>query len=75
MAAAQVTEDEARRRIEAIGETYKLEILDGIVERHPDAKITLYHLRGGEDPSAAPWWDLCAGQRLSLAHQAAGQHA
>lgn len=57
----QVTKEEARRRIEDIGETYKLEILDGIVERHPDAKITLYHLRGAEDPHMKPWWDLCAG--------------
>jgi threonyl-tRNA synthetase len=47
-----VSREEAKRRIEAQGEPYKLEILDSISE-----PITLYHL--GEQ-----WWDLCAGPHL-----------
>ncbi|GAB4345669.1 MAG: threonine--tRNA ligase [Cyanophyceae cyanobacterium] len=49
----EVSRDEARRRIEALGEPYKLEILDDI-NTEP---ITLYHL--GDQ-----WWDLCAGPHL-----------
>jgi threonyl-tRNA synthetase len=49
----EVTRDEARRRIEALGEPYKLEIL-GDIKTEP---ITLYHL--GDQ-----WWDLCAGPHL-----------
>ena len=49
----EVTRDEARQRIEALGEPYKLEILDDI-KTEP---ITLYHL--GEE-----WWDLCAGPHV-----------
>ncbi|MCG9884600.1 MAG: threonine--tRNA ligase [Cyanobacteria bacterium] len=49
----EVTRDEARRRIEALGEPYKLEILDDI-KTEP---ITLYHL--GDQ-----WWDLCAGPHV-----------
>lgn len=48
----EVTRAEAQRRIAAIGEPYKLEILDSIQE-----PITLYHL--GEE-----WWDLCAGPHV-----------
>jgi threonyl-tRNA synthetase len=48
-----VTRDEAQRRIEALGEPYKLEILQDLQE-----PITLYHL--GED-----WWDLCAGPHVT----------
>jgi len=48
----EVTRAEAQRRIEAIGEPYKLEILDSIQE-----PITLYHL--GDQ-----WWDLCAGPHV-----------
>lgn len=48
-----VSREEAHRRIETIGEPYKLEILEGLQE-----PITLYHL--GED-----WWDLCAGPHVS----------
>lgn len=47
-----VTREEARNRIEAIGEPYKLEILDSIQE-----PITLYHL-------GDKWWDLCAGPHV-----------
>jgi threonyl-tRNA synthetase len=48
----EVTREEAKRRIEALGEPYKLEILDSIQE-----PITLYHL-------ADQWWDLCAGPHV-----------
>ena len=48
----EVSREEAQRRIEELGEPYKLEILDSIEE-----PITLYHL--GEQ-----WWDLCAGPHL-----------
>jgi threonyl-tRNA synthetase len=48
----EVSREEAKRRIEAIGEPYKLEILEGLQE-----PITLYHL--GDQ-----WWDLCAGPHV-----------
>ncbi|MGK7949020.1 MAG: threonine--tRNA ligase [Xenococcaceae cyanobacterium] len=48
----EVSREEAKRRIETLGEPYKLEILDSIQE-----PITLYHL--GEQ-----WWDLCAGPHV-----------
>ena len=48
-----VTRQEAQQRIEALGEPYKLEILQDLQE-----PITLYHL--GED-----WWDLCAGPHVA----------
>mgnify|MGYP001820081279 CR=1 FL=1 len=48
----EVSREEAKSRIEGLGEPYKLEILDSIEE-----PITLYHL--GEQ-----WWDLCAGPHV-----------
>lgn len=48
----EVSREEAKRRIEALGEPYKLEILEDLVE-----PITIYHL--GEQ-----WWDLCAGPHV-----------
>jgi len=48
----EVSREEAKRRIEALGEPYKLEILADLKE-----PITLYHL--GDD-----WWDLCAGPHV-----------
>jgi threonyl-tRNA synthetase len=48
----EVSREEARSRIEAQNEPYKLEILNSIQE-----PITIYHL--GEQ-----WWDLCAGPHL-----------
>ncbi len=48
-----VTRAEAQRRIEALGEPYKLEILADLQD-----PITLYHL--GEE-----WWDLCAGPHVA----------
>ena len=53
VAREEVSREEATRRIEALGEPYKLEILAGL-----EAPITLYHL--GED-----WWDLCAGPHVA----------
>lgn len=49
----EVSREEARKRIEAINEPYKLEILDSI-KTEP---ITLYHI--GDE-----WWDLCAGPHV-----------
>ncbi|WP_242034258.1 threonine--tRNA ligase [Richelia sinica] len=49
----EVSREEAKRRIEAIQEPYKLEILADIKEE----PITIYHL-GNE------WWDLCAGPHV-----------
>ncbi|MEP1059831.1 threonine--tRNA ligase [Stenomitos frigidus] len=48
----EVSREEARQRIQAINEPYKLEILEGLQE-----PITLYHL--GDQ-----WWDLCAGPHV-----------
>jgi threonyl-tRNA synthetase len=48
----EVSREEADRRIQAINEPYKLEILEGLQE-----PITLYHL--GDE-----WWDLCAGPHV-----------
>ncbi|MFZ4641614.1 MAG: threonine--tRNA ligase [Nodosilinea sp.] len=48
-----VTRTEAQRRIEALGEPYKLEILADLQD-----PITLYHL--GDE-----WWDLCAGPHVA----------
>lgn len=53
----EVSREEARQRIEELGEPYKLEILDSIEE-----PITIYHL--GEQ-----WWDLCAGPHLETTAQ------
>ena len=49
----EVSREEARRRIEAIGEPFKLEILDSI-KTEP---ITIYHI-------GDKWWDLCAGPHV-----------
>ncbi|MGB8699399.1 MAG: threonine--tRNA ligase [Thermosynechococcaceae cyanobacterium] len=48
----EVSRQEAQRRIEALNEPYKLEILAGLED-----PITLYHLGDA-------WWDLCAGPHL-----------
>lgn len=48
----EVTREEAERRIKAIQEPYKLEILEGLEE-----PITIYHL-------GDKWWDLCAGPHV-----------
>jgi threonyl-tRNA synthetase len=49
----EVSREEARTRIAAQNEPYKLEILDSIQE-----PITIYHL--GDQ-----WWDLCAGPHVA----------
>ncbi len=49
----EVSRAEAERRIQAINEPYKLEILAGLQE-----PITIYHL--GDQ-----WWDLCAGPHVA----------
>eukprot|EP00523_Entomoneis_sp_CCMP467_P010389 CAMPEP_0168723770 /NCGR_PEP_ID=MMETSP0724-20121128/3287_1 /TAXON_ID=265536 /ORGANISM="Amphiprora sp., Strain CCMP467" /LENGTH=688 /DNA_ID=CAMNT_0008770489 /DNA_START=200 /DNA_END=2266 /DNA_ORIENTATION=+ len=49
----EVSREEAKRRIEEIGEPFKLEILDSI-KTEP---ITVYHI--GDQ-----WWDLCAGPHV-----------
>ena len=46
----EVSREEARRRFEALGERFKLELLDAIPEGEP---VTIYH-QGG-------WFDLCRG--------------
>ena len=48
----EVSREEAKRRIQKLGEPYKLEILEGLKE-----PITLYHL-------GDKWWDLCAGPHV-----------
>ncbi|MEN9204943.1 MAG: threonine--tRNA ligase [Thermostichales cyanobacterium DRC_bins_46] len=50
----EISREEAKARIEALGERYKLEILASIPESEV---ISLYHL-GNE------WWDLCAGPHV-----------
>jgi threonyl-tRNA synthetase len=49
----EVSREEAKRRIQAINEPYKLEILDSIVTE----PITIYSL-------GDRWWDLCAGPHV-----------
>ncbi|VVA90798.1 unnamed protein product [Arabis nemorensis] len=49
----EVSREEAQKRIMAINEPYKMEILESIKEE----PITLYHI-GNE------WWDLCAGPHV-----------
>ncbi|KAM1032568.1 hypothetical protein EV1_035848 [Malus domestica] len=49
----EVSRDEAYKRITALNEPYKLEILDSIKED----PITIYHT--GDE-----WWDLCAGPHV-----------
>ncbi|KAF9588176.1 hypothetical protein IFM89_007865 [Coptis chinensis] len=50
----EISRDEAEKRISAINEPYKMEILDRI-NQDP---ITIYHI-GNE------WWDLCAGPHVN----------
>lgn len=59
---AQVTVEEARRRIEDIKEPYKMEILEGILARDPASTITIWHI--GEQGQKDHWWDLCAGPHV-----------
>eukprot|EP00798_Chlamydomonas_sp_ICE-L_P007424 gene7424-557_t len=58
----EVTAEEAERRIREQAEPYKLEILQSIVARTPEATITIYHI--GEEDHPQHWWDLCAGPHV-----------
>ncbi|KAG1654230.1 hypothetical protein FOA52_005326 [Chlamydomonas sp. UWO 241] len=58
----EVSAEEAKVRISAQNEPYKLQILESILERTPDAAITIYHIGEKEDPKH--WWDLCAGPHV-----------
>ncbi len=53
----EIGREEAKQRIEALGEPYKLEILSRLEE-----PITLYHL--GDE-----WWDLCAGPHIETTQE------
>jgi threonyl-tRNA synthetase len=53
----EVSREEAERRIRAINEPFKLEILERLQE-----PITLYHI--GDE-----WWDLCAGPHVESTNQ------
>ncbi|MGD1902516.1 MAG: threonine--tRNA ligase [Geitlerinemataceae cyanobacterium] len=55
----EVSRAEAKQRIEALGEPYKLEILDGIQE-----PISLYHFKKDPEQPESLWWDLCAGPHV-----------
>ncbi len=55
----EISREEARQRIQALGEPYKLELLDQIPEGEV---ISLYHL--GEE-----WWDLCAGPHVDTTQE------
>jgi threonyl-tRNA synthetase len=61
--AEEVAPAEARARIEAAGEPFKLEILDSILARDPAAPITIYHI--GAEGERDHWWDLCAGPHVA----------
>ena len=62
MTVEEVTPEEAERRIRAQGEPYKLEILESILERDPNAPITIWHT--GEPGEEGSFWDLCAGPHV-----------
>lgn len=64
---SQVSQEEAEKRIQAIKEPYKLEILSSIAARTPDAPITIYHL--GKEGEGEHWWDLCAGPHVETTKQ------
>ncbi len=53
----EVPRAEAKARIEALHEAYKLEILEGLQD-----PISIYHV-------ADQWWDLCAGPHLERTGQ------
>ncbi|QDZ17666.1 threonyl-tRNA synthetase [Chloropicon primus] len=57
-----VSVEEARKRIDSNQEPYKLEILDSILARDPEAVITIWHT--GEVGSDDHWWDLCGGPHM-----------
>lgn len=59
----EVSFEEAARRIDAAGEPFKKEILEGIASKDPSAPITIYHI--GEPGAEGSWWDLCAGPHVA----------
>lgn len=59
----EVSFSEAARRIDAAGEPFKREILEGIASKDPTAPITIYHI--GEPGGKDSWWDLCAGPHVA----------
>jgi len=59
----EVSFSEAARRIDAAGEPFKREILEGIASKNPTAPITIYHI--GEPGGKDSWWDLCAGPHVA----------
>lgn len=59
----EVSFEEAARRIDAAGEPFKKEILEGIASKDPSAPITIYHI--GEPGVEGSWWDLCAGPHVA----------
>jgi threonyl-tRNA synthetase len=56
----EVTRSEARELFEKLGESYKLEILDGIPEGE---SISLYR-HGSPDKPESAWVDLCSGPHV-----------
>ena len=60
----EVSREEAKKRIEAINEPFKLEILDSI-KTEP---ITIYTIGDG-DQEGEGWWDLCAGPHVESTGQ------
>lgn len=50
----EVSAEEARERIQEINEPYKLEILDSIISKDPDAPITIYHI--GQPGEKGSWY-------------------
>jgi threonyl-tRNA synthetase len=49
----ELSPSEAEARIQSINEPYKLEILQSILQRDPEAPITIYHI--GENDHPAHW--------------------
>lgn len=58
-----MTKDEAESRIRALGEPYKLEILQGIVEKDPSAPITIYHIGEPGHPEVRVGGELVGSER------------
>lgn len=58
----QVSKEEAERRIKEINEPYKLEILESILARTPDANITIYHIGEKDHPMH---WCVFVGHHIA----------
>jgi threonyl-tRNA synthetase len=56
----EVTRSEARELFEKLGESYKLEILDGI----PDGESISLYRHGSPDKPESAWVDLCSGPHV-----------